>query len=270
MMDELSGRTAVVTGAAGGIGLALAERFAAAGMQVVMADVDEERLERAAADVARQADVLAVPGDVSSWEDVELLAARTAERFGDVHLLCNNAGVQMTGAAWELELGEWRWMLGINLWGVVHGIRAFVPGMVEHGKSAHVVNTASVGGLVVFPGMAMYAASKSAVIAISEALHHDLRDRGLPIGVSVLCPGPTLSDLRENSAVLRPGGFDGRAIATVTEVPRMPAAEVAAQVVEAVRDGRFWVLTHPEYATLVEERAHGIAAGDVVVRGAVL
>jgi NAD(P)-dependent dehydrogenase (short-subunit alcohol dehydrogenase family) len=269
-MDALSGRTAVVTGAASGIGLALAERFAAEGMSVVMADFDQARLEEAASRLVENGDVLAVRVDVSSFDDVERLADRTAERFGDVHLLCNNAGVQMLGPAWELELAEWRWLLGVNLWGVIHGIRAFLPAMVEHGSSAHVVNTASVGGLVVFPGMAMYAASKAGVIAISEALYHDLRDRGAPIGVSVLCPGPVVSELRERSAVLRPGGEHGREVELVTQVPRMPASDVADQVVDAVLGDRFWLLTHPQYASLVTQRAEGIAVGDAVVRGHVL
>ena len=269
-MEALSGRTAVVTGAASGIGFALAERFAAEGMRVVMADFDEAGLDEAASRLGEAGKVLAVRVDVSSFDDVERLAARTAERFGDVHVLCNNAGVQMLGPAWELDLAEWHWLLGVNLWGVIHGLRAFVPAMVEHGESAHVVNTASVGGLVVFPGMAMYAAAKAGVIAISEALHHDLRDRGLPIGVSVLCPGPVVSQLRERSAALRPRGEEGREVELVTHVPRLSASRVADQVVDAVLRERFWVLTHPEYASLVTQRAEGIAAGDAVVRGRVL
>jgi NADP-dependent 3-hydroxy acid dehydrogenase YdfG len=269
-MEALSGRTAVVTGAASGIGLALAERFAAEGMRVVLADVDEARVEEAASRVGNGADVLAARVDVASYDEVERLAARTTERFGDVHLLCNNAGVQMLGPAWELDLEEWRWMLGINLWGVIHGLRAFVPAMVEHGEAGHVVNTASVGGLVTFPGMAMYAASKAAVVAISEALHHDLRDRGAPIGVSVLCPGPVVSELRERSAALRPGGEEGRPVASVSHVPRMPASDVANLVVDAVLHDRFWVLTHPDYAELVTQRAEGIVGGDAPIRGRVL
>ena len=269
-MDELAGRTAVVTGAASGIGLALAERFAAEGMRIVMADVDQARVEEVASRLAKGADVLAVRVDVSSYDEVERLAARTAAQFGAVHLLCNNAGVQMLGPAWELELEEWRWMVDINLWGVIHGIRAFVPAMVEHGARGHVVNTASVGGLVTFPGMAMYAATKAAVVALSEALHHDLGDRGAQIGVSVLCPGPVVSELRERSAALRPGGEDGRPVESVSHVPRMPASDVADLVVDAVLNDRFWVLTHPEYAGLVTERAEGIPAGNPPVRGHVL
>jgi NAD(P)-dependent dehydrogenase (short-subunit alcohol dehydrogenase family) len=270
-MDTLVGRTAVVTGAAGGIGLALAERFAAEGMQVVLSDLDRERLENAAEEVANSgAEVLAVPGDVARWDDVERLALVVAERFGPVHVLCNNAGVQLTGATWEFELREWEWMLGVNLWGVIHGIKAFVPRMLEHGEPGHVVNTASVGGLVVFPGMAIYAASKFGVVAISESLAHDLGERGSRIGVSLLCPGPTMSDLRENSTVLRPGGEEGRPIPLVAELDRMPAETVAGMVVDAVRRDRFWVLTHPEYGALVEHRARGVVAGDRVLRGEIL
>ncbi len=269
-MDTLAGRTAVVTGAASGIGLALAQRLAAEEMRVVMSDVDAGRLEEAAARVGPAADVLPVPADVSRWDDVERLAARASERFGPVHLLCNNAGVQLTGATWELELREWQWVLGVNLWGVIHGIRAFVPGMIGHGEPAHVVNTSSVGGLIVFPGMAGYAAAKSAVVAISESLHLDLHAHGVPVGVSVLCPGPTMSELRENSTVLRPEAEAGRPLALVTEIPRMPAEEVAGQVVDAILHDRFWVVTHPEYLTEVDRRARGIAAGDVVVRGEIL
>ena len=125
-----------------------------------MSDVDPERLDEAAARVGAVGEVLAVPADVAVWEDVERLATAGRRGFGPVHLLCNNAGVQSSGTVWEYELREWQWLLGVNLWGVIHGIRAFVPGMIEHGSQAHVVNTSSVGGLVTFPGMAPYAASK--------------------------------------------------------------------------------------------------------------
>jgi NAD(P)-dependent dehydrogenase (short-subunit alcohol dehydrogenase family) len=270
-MDALVGRTAVVTGAAGGIGLALAERFVREGMNVVVSDVDAGRLERAAQQIAGDgASVLAVAGDVSRWEDVERLARDTAATYGDAHVLCNNAGVQLTGTAWEFELREWEWQLGVNLWGVIHGIKAFVPGMLEHGEAARIVNTASVGGLVAFPGMAIYAASKFGVVGLSESLAHDLRDRGSRIGVSILCPGPVMSELRENSALLQPGGDDGRTIPLVTHVDRMAAADVAGMVVDAILRDRFWVLTHSEYGRLVDERAASITAGGDPVRGRVL
>lgn len=266
-MDALRGRVAVVTGAASGIGYALAERFAAEGMRVVMADVAPDRLEAAAQKIGTGdgADVLAVVTDVTRWEDVDSLAARAYERFGAVHLLCNNAGVQRDGLAWEFSLDEWQWILGVNLWGTVHGVNAFVPRMIERSEAAHIVNTASLGGLVAFPRIAMYTAAKAAVIGLSETLRHDLRDQGLPIGVSVLCPGPVMSSLREHSRALRPSGADEGEISLVTHVERAPAAEVAELVVAAVRAGRFWILTHPEYGEQIERRCRGIVATDEVV-----
>jgi NAD(P)-dependent dehydrogenase (short-subunit alcohol dehydrogenase family) len=263
-MDQLAGKVAVVTGAASGIGFALCQRFAAEGMHVVMADLDATALDAAARRL--DADVLAVPTDVTSWERVDALAAQVVEQFGAVHVLCNNAGVQLPGRTWDFTREEWEWVLGVNLGGVVHGIRSFVPGMVERGEPAHIVNTASVGGLLAFPGLAPYATAKYAVVGLSECLEHDLRAAGAPVGVSVLCPGPTLSSLRENSALLRPGGEEGRAVPLVTEVPRMPAADVAAQVVDAIRANRFWILTHPAYNETIRRRCEGIVeTNDLVV-----
>src|SRR5262249_23295599 len=155
-------------------------------------------------------EVLAVPTDVTSWEEMDALQARVVERFGAVHLLCNNAGVQLPGPAWEVGRTGWEWVLGGNLGGGIPGVKAFLPDMCERGEPGHVVNTASVGGLVAFPGLAPYTAAKYGVVGLSECLEHDLRERGVPIGVSVLCPGPTLSSLRENSTLLRPGGETGR------------------------------------------------------------
>ena len=266
-MDELRSRVAVVTGAAGGIGYALCEAFAAEGMHVVLADVEATTLAAAAERLAADsgAETLAVRTDVRSWDETADLEARALERFGGVHVLCNNAGVQMPGKTWEFTREEWEWLLGVNLGGVVHGIRAFVPGMIARAEPGHVVNTASVGGLLAFPATAMYTASKFAVVGLSEALAHDLRTEDAAIGVSVLCPGPTVSSLRERSAELRPGGAHGREVPLVTHVERMPAAEVAAMVVAAIRGGRFWILTHPGYAPAIRRRTEGIlATGEVV------
>jgi NAD(P)-dependent dehydrogenase (short-subunit alcohol dehydrogenase family) len=264
-MDDLAGRAAVVTGAAGGIGLELASQLAAAGMRVVMSDVDGERLESAAAGV--DGDVEAVPANVSQPADVEALADRARARFGNVHVLCNNAGVTRPGPAWELDLDEWQWLLSVNVLGVVNGIRAFVPAMLEHGEPGHVVNTASIGGLLPYAGIAAYTASKYAVVGLSEGLHLDLRAAGAPIGVSVLCPGPTETEFRAHSRALHPEGPAEAVAGEYDGVARIPAADAAALVVDAIRSDRFWVLTHPAYRDAIERRARGIVETDEVVAG---
>ena len=262
MIDSLRGKTAVVTGAAGGIGLALARRFADEGMNVVLADVDADRLAAAAKGVGGE--MFTVPTDVGSWESVEALARKSADRFGDVHLVCNNAGVTLPGVTWEFTPEEWNWVIRVNLLGVVHGLRAFVPGMIDHGGQAHVVNTASIGGLVAFPGLALYSATKYGVVGLSETLAHDLARVGARVGVSVLCPGPTETDFRANSRSLHPQGaepdpteYDG--------VPRVSPAVVATQVVDAIRDGRFCILTHPEYNDTISRRTAAIVGGGEAV-----
>ena len=155
-------------------------------------------------------------------------------------------------------------MLGVNLGGVVPGSRRSSPGW-SRAASQDVVNTASIGGLVAFPGLAPYTAAKYAVVGLSECLEHDLRAQDVPIGVSVLCPGPVLSSLRENSRVLRPGGGDDGDIPLMTDVPRTPAADVAAQVVDAMRSDRFWILTHPAYNETIRARCRGIVGTDAIV-----
>jgi NAD(P)-dependent dehydrogenase (short-subunit alcohol dehydrogenase family) len=267
-MNDLRDRVAVITGGASGIGYAMAGRFAAEGMRVALADVDGWAA-AAAADRLRAVgagEAVGVAVDVRRPESVEALATAVYERWGAAHVLCNNAGVQMPGRAWEFTAAEWDWVLGVNLLGVVHGIRAFVPRMIAGGEPGHIVNTASVGGLVAYPGIGMYTASKFAVVGLSETLRHDLHAAGAPIGVSVLAPGPTVSGLRENSGRLRPGGDRGREVPLVTHFDRMPAERAAEMVVDAIRGDRFWVLTHPEYRELILRRARGIVeTGDVVV-----
>lgn len=263
-MEELRDKVAVVTGAASGIGLALCERFAAEGMRLVMADLDPARLDAAAASL--DAETLAVPTDVSRWEDVQALERAAAKRFGAVHVLCNNAGVTLTGRAWRFSIEEWQWLLGVNLWGVVHGVKAFVPGMVERGEEAHVVNTASISGLIAFPVIAMYTTSKFAVVGLSESLRHDLEAKAPHVGVSVVCPGAIDTGLRENSSRLRPGEARGAALPDdPDDVTRVSPAVVAELVVEAIRARRFWVFTHPGYTELLERRHRGIVeTGEVV------
>ena len=261
-----------MTGAAGGIGLALCERFATEGMSVVMADVDPVRLGEASSKLADDtgAAVLAVPTDISSWPAVEALARASGEEFGSVHVLCNNAGVTLPGVTWEYSRDEWEWVIGVNLNGVVHGIRAFVPSMLAHGEPAHVVNTASIGGLMSFPGLAPYAATKYAVVGLSETLAQDLTGQDVSIGVSVLCPGPTETELRSHSRALHPERSDDLVTNDYEGVVRIHPAEVADQVVEAIRTDRFWVLTHPEYNAVIAERTKSMLETGAIVRPSIL
>lgn len=266
MIEKLRGKVAVVTGGASGIGFALCERFAAEGMHVVMADVEPDALSEAASRL--DAEVLAVPVDVRSWAAMDQLAARTFERFGATHVLCNNAGVQLDRRTWEMTPDEWEWLMGVNLGGVIHGIHAFLPRMIDSGESGHVVNTASIGGLIAFPGIGPYTSAKFAVVGLSEGLAHDLAGDGLPIGVSLLCPGPVMTGLRENSGRLRPDA-DGPGPTSLDGVDRMSPSEVAGAVVDGIRTGRFWILTHPEYGDLIRRRTEGILESGAVVAAAI-
>lgn len=272
-MRELGGKVAVVTGAASGIGFGLAERFTAEGMKVVMADIEEGALDDAAGRLAAAgADVLPVVADVSDPDSVAELAARAFERYETAHVLCNNAGVSGGGGrpVWELDERDWDWVLGVNLKGVIHGVRAFMPRMIEQGEG-HVVNTASMAGLL--PGvLGSYSVSKHGVVALSEAIYFSLLMRGVEgVGVSVLCPGwvrTNIADAHRN----RPDRFGPEpelpADAAVLEgVVRglidagLEPADVAGMVAEAVRENRFYVITHPDYMAGVEARVQAMIAG---------
>ena len=259
-MQELQGKVAVVTGGASGIGRALVDRFAAAGMRVVLADVEEEALAKAEAEVqSTGAETLAVVTDVSRRESVDALAAAVDERFGATHVLCNNAGVSGgMGALWETTDKDWAWVLGVNLMGVVHGIQAFLPGMVARGEPGHVVNTASVLGLATGGG-SIYGVSKHAVTRLTEGLWYDLQAAGAPIGVSVLCPGMIATNIigshrnrpaeLQNDAAAAAGPEAEQRMKFVQDLfanEGMPPAEVAEIVHEAILADRFYVLTHPE------------------------
>src|SRR5881409_1466762 len=260
-MQTFTDGVAVVTGAASGIGRALASRFAAEGMKVVLADVDEGVLATVERELAASgARVLAVPTDVARATDVETLARRAVDAFGAVHVLCNNAGVAGRPAPiWEQSVADWEWTLGVNLWGVIHGLRVFLPIMLAQDSEGHVVNTASMAGLVSLPNLAPYHATKHAVVTISESLHHELALRGSRLRASVLCPG-----------FVRTRIMDAARPAATEEMRRweegyrrfiaagMAPEDVAARVLDAIREERFWILPHPETKVGFEIRAQSI------------
>jgi NAD(P)-dependent dehydrogenase (short-subunit alcohol dehydrogenase family) len=250
-MEVFAGRVAVITGAASGIGLALSERAAREGMTVVMADVESNALELAAASVRKRgATVLAQQVDVTSEEAVEALAAKVFAEFGAVHLLCNNAGVlNRELPAWEHSIADWQWVLNVNLWGVIHGVRAFVPRMLASGEEGHIVNTASMAGLITGGiGTAVYDASKHAVLSFTESLYRDLAIRTSKVSASVLCPGAVTTNImtaeRNRPADLSPasGAAPESRVTTTFPESSFEPAEVAAQVFDAVRENRFYIL----------------------------
>jgi NAD(P)-dependent dehydrogenase (short-subunit alcohol dehydrogenase family) len=266
-VEELREKTAVVTGAASGIGFAIAKRLGAEGMRVVLADVEADVLARAAKELdAAGVETLAVPTDVASPEQVDALAERASDAFGALHLVCNNAGVFKGGKSWEVSLADWKWTLDVNLWGVIHGVRSFVPRLLAHGEEAHLVNTASMAGLMSNPFSGPYTVSKHAVVALSEVLHHELTLTGSKVGVSVLCPEAVATRIGESERN-RPGG----AAATATSAEKMVngalqqsvskglAPEVLAErVVRAVRDKRFYVVSDDEWRRAVEMRCEDV------------
>lgn len=272
-MREFAGRSAVVTGAASGIGRALARRCAAEGMAVALADVDEPGLEATRRELAGEgARAIAVPTDVADAESVEALAAAAEAELGPLHLVFNNAGVLVSGRAWALPLSDWEWVLGVNLFGVVHGVRSFVPRMLAHGQPAHLVNTASVGGLVGGPFLAPYLVSKHAVVALSECLHHELRALDAALRVAVLCPGAVATRISDSERV-RPAAH-ARPHAERTPVEAVFEAGMRAAIAAgtsptavadatfaALRDDRFWILPDPGYREAVERRTRSIVTG---------
>ena len=269
-METFRDRVAVVTGAASGIGLALAERFATEGMKVVMADVEAAALERAAAAVRASARaVLPVRVDVSRPEDVERLAGETYAAFGAAHVVCNNAGVAVLGAVHEHSLADWQWVIGVNLWGVIHGVRAFLPRMLAGGDEGHIVNTASMAGLTTAPFMSVYDVTKHGVVALSESMYKELEATGAPIGVSVVCPGLINTAIMRSSRNRPPELAEegkagpmaqafGQALADRL-VSGYPPSEVADQVLRGIRRKRFYIVpAQPEVRQWATVRAQDI------------
>jgi NAD(P)-dependent dehydrogenase (short-subunit alcohol dehydrogenase family) len=265
-----AGKVAVVTGASSGIGFALADRFATSGLNVVLADIDGDGLDKVGERIAaRGVQTMSVVTDVSDAESVQALADAAVERFGAVHVVCNNAGVVSVADPWFGPLSTWQWVLNVNLWGVVHGVRAFLPTLLAQGEG-HIVNTASIAGLL--PGFSpSYDASKHAVVAMTEDLYAMLTPLGVGVGVSVLCPGwvrtnimdadrnwPTI--LGDKPAASPISDIVGRHVQSAIDEGTTPAA-VADLVADAITADRFWIFPNPEFVDLAARRWDTIRDG---------
>lgn len=271
-MKTFTEKTAVITGAASGIGLALARRAAAQGMNLVLADIDEAALHDAAQSLALPLGrILTAPADVRHAAEIKALADAAYDRFGAVHLLCNNAGVALGRVTWEHTAEDWAWVLGVNLWSVIHGIAEFLPRMQAAGDTAHIVNTASAAGLTSFPGMAAYNVSKHGVVTLSETLYQELQMTRSPIGLSLLCPAwvptgiaradrnrpadaGTTKPVEGISAVINQR--IGRAIATGT----LSADDMASETFKAIEEDRFYIIPHRNINVAIEARMNDILA----------
>ncbi|MDZ4857532.1 MAG: SDR family NAD(P)-dependent oxidoreductase [Candidatus Hydrogenedentes bacterium] len=272
-MESFEGKVAVVTGAASGIGLALADQFATLGMKLVLSDIDKSELDAVAARLREAgADVLAVRTDVTKLDDVKALAEAAIKQYGKVHILCNNAGVAQMGLLHESTIRDWEWVIGVNLWGVIYGIQTFFPLMVEHGEEAHIVNTASIAGLISGPGLGIYGVTKHAVVVLSETLYHETKLLKTKVGVSVLCPGWVntricdsdrnrpdclVNDNAELSPIAQLINQQTRQVVSTG----LTADSVASRVIDAIRVRDFYILTHDEMTPAIAQRMNAILNG---------
>ena len=273
-MEEFEGKVAVVTGAASGIGRALASAFAAEGMKLVLADIESGPLETAAEELrADGADVFAVTADVAEPADVERIGMAAMDVFGALHVACNNAGVSGGGLSWEIPLETWKWILDVDLWGVIHGVHTFTPLIIASG-GGHVVNTASMAGLTSNPGMGPYNVAKHGVVTLSETMSIELQMAHPEVGVSVLCPGWVRTRINESERNRPDVGTAGDLVETdegllaLKDMVNTWIAEglqpshVASLVVDAIRNNRFYVLTHPEWQGMISDRVDRMLAGE--------
>jgi len=272
-MEQFEGKVAVVTGAASGIGKALATAFAEVGMRIVLADVESAALEIAAEELRSQgADVFAVTADVAKAADVDRIGTAAMDVFGALHVACNNAGVSGGGLSWEIDLETWRWILDVDLWGVIHGVHTFTPLIIASG-GGHIVNTASMAGLTSNPGMSPYNVAKHGVVTLSETLSVELQMTHPEVGVSVLCPGWVRTRINESERN-RPDLSGGVVVEETDEgllamremvntwiAEGLQPAHVASLVIDAMRENRFYVLTHPEWQGMIQDRIDRMLSG---------
>ncbi len=275
-MRDLSGKVAVVTGAASGIGRAMADCFAAQGMMVVLADVEERALDAAVMELQQQErDVLGVVTDVRKPDELQELARRAIDQYGKVHVICNNAGVITTGGGQGVvgaALENWEWVLQVNFWGVLHGVRTFLPILERQGEEGHIVNTASIAGLMAPGAVSAYSVSKHAVVALSEGLYSELQSRESRVGVSVLCPGFVRTNLHEagrnRPEELTPADDIARGEPSVQAGSLAASIEggaspdrIAEAVLEAIREEHFYILPHAGTEAVVRSRMEAIIEG---------
>ena len=267
-MDTFDGRVAVITGGASGIGLGLARACAGAGMRLVIADLDPEALSAIESELTTGGtEVLTQVCDVSELEQVEALGAATIERYGSVNLLCNNAGVGIPTRTNDLKLEDWRWIIDVDLWGPIYGVKVFLP-LIEEAGEGHINATSSMAGLVASGMMGAYNVAKHGVVALMATLERDLRGRKSPITASVLCPGPINTNISRNSVTNRPtrakpasdGATSGRAAAAIqaTLERGMDPDEVGRMVLDAVASGQFWILTHPRWTRSLQRQVEAM------------
>jgi len=261
-LADLRGKVAVVTGGASGIGKGIARQFTAQGMRVVIADIEAGPLREAATEL----DAVAVVADVSDPASVRELARSATRRFGTVHVICNNAGVGPMAPIADLTLDDWHWMIGVNLYGVIHGVHTFLPILQANDDGGHIVNTASMAGLVAPPRLGAYSVTKFGVVALTEVLAAELAQADSKVGATVLCPGTVRTNIHTSSRN-RPGPPGGRGLADVDiSLDENPAyrwvspEDAGAVVVRAIRRGDLYALTHPDWYAMVERRHAAIAA----------
>jgi len=271
-MKDFQGKVAVITGAASGIGRAIADKCAAEGMKVVLADINEKGLADAEAELKETgATVLAIPTDVSKEYEIKELAQKALDQFGGVHLLVNNAAVYTTGTVWENTVSDWEWVLGVNLMGVINGVRIFVPIMIEQDTEAHIVNVSSMTGLTRSSNLGTYTVSKHGIVALSETLFYELAAMDAKVKVSILCPGtvntPVADAARRRFVEMRDVPGERKMTSEDEElIERLSQAfnkgidpeEVAGKVFDAIREEKFYIITHPEQKVRVKRRMDGI------------
>ncbi len=272
-MKNFAGKIAVITGGASGIGLAMAERFGAEGMKLVLADIEPEALDGAVQRLqASGVETHAVRCDVSKFSEVEALANATLERFGKVHVVCNNAGVSITGPIFKMSLDDWRWVHDVNIWGVIHGIKAFVPILMQQGEDSHVVNTASLASFHGIGDHAPYCSSKAAVLSLSQSLYSEMAAFNTKIGVSVVCPGMVDTAINK-SWRNRPKAdqpWSDREFAQAEymrgsdqfQSAGVPPADIAEATLEAMKEGRFYVFNGNRWRDLLDNTTSRIAEAE--------